>query len=181
MNIRSLFFLILTCALSSNFTLVYYFNTDALIHNSGRPMRRNIRFTMYLCLVFIVAIFLVWPVELLLIRGKADYLRVLVYEIFILASVNIVSLIFPRDRQDIYSTALSSGLLGSALLFQRTEFTFIQTVFAAIGVSLGFLIVSVALESVNERVKDEYVAPHFKGYPIMLVSLAIISLAVYAF
>ncbi len=181
MTFKTLILLLIGCAVSSNYTLVRFFNAEALIYNSRRALRRNVKFTAYLCLVLIISILIMWPVELCFISQGSGFLRVLIYETIILIVVNILGAIFKKDADDIYNTALSSGVLGTALVFEEEKMTFLETMFGAVGVSLGFLLVTIALASVNEKVKDRNVAPHFQGFPIMLVSIAIISLTVYAF
>ncbi len=181
MTFKTLLLLLIGCALSSNYTLVKFFNAEALIYNSRRTLRRNVKFTAYLCLVLIISILIMWPVELYFISLGSGFLRVLIYETIILIVVNALGAIFKKDSDDIYNTALSSGVLGTALVFEEQKMTFLETIFGAVGVSIGFLIVTIALAAVNEKVKDRNVAPHFKGFPIMLVSIAIISLTVYAF
>lgn len=181
MTFKTLILLLIGCAVSSNYTLVRFFNAEALIYNSKRALRRNVKFTAYLCLVLIISILIMWPVELYFISQGSGFLRVLIYETIILIVVNILGAVFKKDADDIYNTALSSGVLGTALVFEEEKMTFLETMFGAVGVSLGFLLVTIALASVNEKVKDRNVAPHFQGFPIMLVSIAIISLTVYAF
>ncbi len=181
MNFKTLLLMLIGCAISSNYTLVRFFNAEALIYNSRRALRRNVKFTAYLCLVLIISILIMWPVELCFISRGSGFLRVLIYESIILIVVNVLGALFKKDADDIYNTALSSGVLGTALVFEEQKMTFLQTIFGAVGVSLGFLLVTIALAAVNEKVRDRNVAPHFKGFPIMLVSIAIISMTVYAF
>ena len=133
MNFKTLLLMLIGCAISSNYTLVRFFNAEALIYNSRRALRRNVKFTAYLCLVLIVSILIMWPVELCFISRGSGFLRVLIYESIILIVVNVLGALFKNDADDIYNTALSSGVLGTALVFEEQKMTFLQTIFGAVG------------------------------------------------
>lgn len=180
MSFKDLVLLTIGCVLSSNYVLVNFFNADSIISNSRNTLRSNIFCSLYLGLVLIVSSILIWPLENWLI-SQVGYLRIVVYVIAILLVIAIVALLSKKKVADLIPLSLSSGVLGSVMLFQSNGYSFLETVFASVGGACGYLLVTVALSGVREKVKDKYVPSAFRGYPIMLIALSIIALTVYCF
>lgn len=180
MSIKDFILLTLGCVLSSNYILVNFLSSETILSNDGRTLKSNLFSTLYLGLVLIVSSVVLWPLEKYLISG-AGYLRVVVYTITILFVTAVFGLCLKKKFAAMLPVALSSGVLGSLLFFESSSYTFLETLSASLGVTLGYLLVTLALSSVREKVRDRYVPSAFQGAPIMLVSLSIIALTVYCF
>ncbi len=181
MNIKDLILLALTCTISSNYILVKFFNVEGILSCSRDSLKGNIFSSLYMALILILSSLLIWPLESFIVGNSASYLRLVVYTLAILLVTAVVTLISKKKSSEIFPLALSSGVLGSVLLFQSEGYTLLETVFASFGVALGYLLVTVAVSCVRDKVKEKYVPRAFRGIPIMLIALSIIALTVYCF
>lgn len=181
MSIKELFALLIGCVLSSNYALTHLFNTETMLLTSRKSILYNLSFSLYLCIVLVLSSLLIYPIETYIIGKGAVELRIVVYVVMILLVTSLVSLITKKKNGELFSLSLSSSLLGTALQFQGEGYGFLSTLFASAGTALGYFIVTLMLSLLRERVNDKYVPAPFRGYPIMLVALSIISLTVYCF
>lgn len=180
MTIGELFLILSGCILSSNYVLVHFFNADTLLSTDSMSLRGSVCLSLYLGLILVVSSLLIWPLENFLL-SSLGYLRLLVYVIAILLVTAFVSVITKKKGGELFSLALSSSVLGAVLLYAGNGYTFLETIFASIGTAAGYLVVSVAFSCVREKVRDKYVPLSFRGESVMLLSLGIMALTVYAF
>lgn len=180
MSIGELFLILAGCVFSSNYILVHYAGADTALSGCNLSLKNSVVYSLYLALVLVVSALVIWPLEHYLL-SSASYLRLLLYVIAILLVTALVSVTAKKSGGEFFSLALSSSVLGALLLFEENGYTLLQTLFAAVGTALGYLVVSVALCSVREKVKDRYVPSALRGWPVMMISLGIIALTVYAF
>lgn len=180
MSIGELFLILTGCVFSSNYILVNYCGADTALSGSTLRVKSSVIYSLYLSLVLVISSVVIWPLEHYLLSG-AVYLRLVVYVIVVLLVTAVVGLASKKKRGELFSLALSSSVLGAVLLFEENGYSFLETIFASLGTALGYLLVAVALSSVREKVKDRYVPAALRGWPVMMISLGIIALAVYAF
>lgn len=180
MSIGELFLILTGCVFSSNYILVHYCGADTALSGCTLSLRNSVVYSLYLALVLVISALIIWPLEHYLV-SSASYLRLLLYVTTILLVTALVSAVAKKKGGELFSLALSSSVLGALLLFEENGYSFLGTLFGAAGTALGYLLVSVALYSVREKVKDRYVPSSLRGWPVMMISLGIIALTVYAF
>ena len=180
MTIGELFLILTGCVLSSNYVLVHFFSADTVLSCDRLSLKNSVICSLYLGVILILSSILLYPVGKYLLSGAA-FLRVLVSVVAILLVTAVVSLIAGKKSGELFSLSLSSSVLGAVLLYADNGYTLLQTVFAAVGTAVGYLLVTVALSCVREKVKQRYVPSAMRGYPVMMVALGIIALTVYAF
>lgn len=180
MTIGELFLIFTLCVLSSNYVLVHFFNTDTVLSFNSLSLKSSVMYSLYLGVILIISSLLLWPVGEYLLP-LAGYLRVLVSVVAILLVTALISLLGGKKGGELFSLSISSSVLGAVLLYADNGYTLLQTVFASVGTALGYLLVTLALMCVREKVKDRYVPSALRGYPVMMVALGIIALTVYAF
>ena len=180
MTIGELFLILTGCILSSNYVLVHFFNTDTVLSFDRVGLKNSVIYSLYLGVILMISSVIIWPLGKYLL-SSASYLRVLVSVVAVLLVTALVGLLSGKKRGELFSLSLSSSVLGAVLLYQENGYTLLQTLFASMGTALGYLLVTVAISCVREKVKDRYVPSSFRGYPIMMVALGIIALTVYAF
>jgi len=73
------------------------------------------------------------------------------------------------------------AILGVAFLSIDYNFSFIETVIYAIGVSFGFTLVIVLFSAIRERLAVAPIPKLFKGYPIAFITAALMALAFLGF
>lgn len=180
MSIGELFLILTGCVFSSNYILVHYCGADTALSASTLSLKNSVLYSLYLALVLVISALIIWPLEHYLL-SSSSFLRLLLYVVTILLVTALVSRAAGKKCGELFSLALSSSILGALLLFQENGYTFLETIFASLGTSAGYLLVSLALSSVREKVKDRYVPSALRGWPVMMISLGIIAMTVYAF
>ncbi len=180
MDAKELFLLLVGCILSSNYVLVHFFGTESLLENNKESIKGNLLFSLYLLVVLLLSSLLLWPLEKFVL-ANLGYLRLVVYTLAILLVVALVSVVMKKKFSSFVTLALSSAVLGSLLFFNNASYSVLQNIFASVGVAIGYLLTSLALSAVSEKIRDKNIPSPFRGAPILLVALSIISLTVFAF
>lgn len=180
MSVKELFLLMLGSIVSSNFVLVHFFGSESILSFKKEGIEKNIKTSLSLAVVLILSSLIIYPVEKLLLEGESG-LRVLVYVVVILLVEAVVFLLTKEKGSGILPLVVSSSTLGPVLFFQSAGYTFPETIFSSLGCALGYLLLTLALTSVKEKINDKYVPSPFRGYPIIFIALSIIALTVYCF
>lgn len=181
MAIKDLLLLTLGCILSSNYLLLHFFGGESLLENKENSVKGNLTFSLYLLIVLLISSLLIWPLEKYVISNGGEYLRVFVYLFAIVLVVALLTLIFKRKLSDFVSVGFSSAILGSLLYYNSLSYSLLEIIFASFGVAIGYFIVAMAIVAVKERIRDKNIPSPFRGLPILIVALGLISLTVYAF
>ena len=77
--------------------------------------------------------------------------------------------------------ALNSIVLGTLLLSSSNGLGWGASYVAVIGTGLGYFLVSMVISGIGRRIDEKAIPESFRGVPIFLATLSIMSLAVYAF
>ncbi len=181
MSIKELFLLLLGSIVSSNFALVHFFGSESILSFKKEGIEKNIKTSLSLAVVLVISSLIIYPVEKLLLGGGESGLRVLVYVVVILLVEAVVFLLTKEKGSGILPLVVSSSTLGPVLFFQSAGYTFLETLFSSLGCALGYLLLTLAISSVKEKINDKYVPSQFRGYPILFIALSIIALTVYCF
>lgn len=180
MSVKELLLLMLGSIVSSNFVLVHFFGSESILSFKKEGIEKNMKTSLSLAVVLILSSLVIYPVENLLLEGESG-LRVLVYVVVILLVEAVVFLLTKEKGSGILPLVVSSSTLGPVLFFQSEGYTFPETLFSSLGCALGYLLLTLALTSVKEKINDKYVPSQFRGYPVLFIALSIIALTVYCF
>ena len=137
--------------------------------------------------VMILTAAVTWPVEtFLLAKLGLDYLQTLVFIALILILVYLVDLVVKKlmhKSLGIYFPliALNSAVLGLAVNNIGAGYNFVESLVAALGVGLGFMLAMFLFAGVQSRINEKDVPKAFRGLPVSLLAACIISLALFAF
>ena len=77
--------------------------------------------------------------------------------------------------------ALNSAVLGLALEAGAKGYSYGQTLAAALGVGLGFLVALLLMNGVQSRIEEKHIPAAFRGLPISLLAASIIAMVLVAF
>lgn len=179
MNVKDLLLLLSGCILSSNFVLVRFFASESLLGLGKNNIERNMKTALLLSLTLILSSVILYPLEALLLSSSGDALRGIVYTVVILLVETIVSKTAKAKKP--VSLLVTSAVLGPVLFFESEGYSFPVTLISSIGVSLAYLVVTLAFSSVKEKISDKYIPSAFRGAPIYFIALSIIALTVYCF
>lgn len=118
-----------------------------------------------------------------------EYLRLLLFVSMILVLCLLLKLVAPRlpgnsgERAGIFlpCAGINTTVLGTMLLVQETTRTFFQAFAFGLGTALGFALVLLPLTAATERLETADVPAPFRGLPIRLLTLALMSMACMGF
>ena len=117
------------------------------------------------------------------------FLQTLAFILIIAALVQFVEMFLKKSIPSLYSAlgiylpliTTNCAVLGVVLLNVQNKYNFLESVVYGITGGLGFLLAIVLFASVRERVEFDDYPECFEGFPICLVSAALVALAFMGF
>ena len=131
-----------------------------------------------------------WVVDhLILIPLGIEFLETLAFILVIAALVQFVEMFLKKSIPSLYSAlgiylpliTTNCAVLGVVLLNVQNDYNFLESVVYGITGGVGFLLAIVLFASVRERVAFSDYPENFEGFPICLVSAALLALAFMGF
>lgn len=147
---------------------------------------------MGLAVVFVMGLSsaICWVVDTyILIPLGLAFLETLTFILVIAALVQFVEMFLKKKIPSLYSAlgiylpliTTNCAVLGVVLLNVQNNYNFIESVVYGVTGGLGFLLAIVLFSSVRERVEFSEYPECFEGFPICLVSAALLALAFMGF
>ena len=131
-----------------------------------------------------------WVVDqYILVPLGLAFLQTLAFILIIAALVQFVEMFLKKSIPSLYSAlgiylpliTTNCAVLGVVLLNVQNKYNFLESVVYGITGGLGFLLAIVLFASVRERVEFDDYPECFEGFPICLVSAALVALAFMGF
>lgn len=131
-----------------------------------------------------------WVVDsYILVPLQLEYMQTLAFILIIAGLVQIVEMFLKKMVPSLYSAlgiylpliTTNCAVLGVVLLNVQSHYSFISSVVHGITGGAGFMLAIVLFASVRERVEFSEYPKCFKGFPISLVSAALVALAFMGF
>ncbi len=125
----------------------------------------------------------------ILVPAGLEYLQTIVFILVIASLVQFVEMFLKKSAPGLYSAlgvylpliTTNCVVLGVAVINITDGFNFIETIFNAIGSSLGFFIAIVLLAATREKIALADVPESFKGFPIAMISTGLMAIAFLGF
>ncbi len=125
----------------------------------------------------------------ILVPAGLEYLQTIVFILVIASLVQFVEMFLKKSAPGLYNAlgvylpliTTNCVVLGVAVINITDGFNFIQTIFNAIGSSLGFFIAIVLLAAIREKIALADVPEAFKGFPIAMISTGLMAIAFLGF
>ena len=147
---------------------------------------------MGLAVVFVMGLAsaICWLVDhLILIPLGLEFLETLAFILVIAALVQFVEMFLKKTVPSLYQAlgiylpliTTNCAVLGVVLLNVQNEYSFLEAVIYGITGGIGFLLAIVLFSQVRERVEFSDYPECFEGFPICLVSAALLALAFMGF
>ncbi len=120
-----------------------------------------------------------------LVPANIAYMDLITFILVIASLVQFVEMFMKKTTPALYKTlgvylpliTTNCAVLGTALDNISAGYTFIETVVASLGVSIGFTIVIYIFATIRERLEIATTPEGFKGVPIALITAAIMACA----
>ncbi|MCI6908199.1 MAG: electron transport complex subunit RsxA [Clostridiaceae bacterium] len=189
MTLSSLLSISLSAILVENFVLVKFLGICPFL---GVSKQTSTATGMGLAVTFVmgVASACTWCVDhYLLMPLNLTYMRTLAFILVIAALVQVVEMFLQKALPALYQAlgiylpliTTNCAVLGVALLNVERGYGFIESVVYAVTAGIGFLIAIVIFASLRERLEYADYPAAFEGFPIALVTAALLSIAFMGF
>ena len=127
--------------------------------------------------------------EFILMPLELGYLQTLAYILVIAALVQFVEMFLKKGMPSLYSAlgiylpliTTNCAVLGVVLLNTQNSYNFIESVVYGVTGGIGFLIAIVLFASIREKLRFAEYPKSFEGFPIALVTAALLALAFMGF
>lgn len=140
--------------------------------------------------VMVVATIATWPIQQLLDMFGIGYLQTVTFILVIAFLVQLIEMFMKKNMPSLY-TALGVYLplittnctvLGVCISNIDAQYGYIESIVNAFGAGLGYLFGIMLMAGVRQKLVDEeYIPAPWRGFPIVLVTASIMSLAFMGF
>ncbi len=140
--------------------------------------------------VMLVATLVTWPIQILVLdRFGLGYLQTIVFILVIAALVQFVEIVLKKFIPALHKSlgvylpliTTNCAVLGVTINNITDGYSLIESLFASLGVGLGFLLAMVLFAGVRSRIENCPSPASVKGLPITLIAASIVSLAFLGF
>ncbi len=140
--------------------------------------------------VMLVATLVTWPIQkLLLDKFNLGYLQTIVFILVIAALVQFVEIVLKKFIPALHKSlgvylpliTTNCAVLGVTINNITDGYNFTESMFASLGVGLGFLLAMVLFAGVRSRIENCPSPDCVKGLPVTLIAASIVSLAFFGF
>ena len=183
----------LVAILMQNIVFERLFGLNALLYAS-RKKSHVIGFTLGMCYIVIIASAITWGLNQLLFSGINGEKYRLVFApllyIFIVGIIYIISLIiiwkyihklYRKIKSYVHMTVTNCAILGGLFINSQSGAGFWSSMGYGIGTVAGFFVAGYLLYVAHERLNSELVPAAFRGMPIMIIYVGVLSMALHAF
>jgi len=141
-------------------------------------------------LVMLVASAVTWPLfHLLLVPSGVEFMRTVIFILVIASLVQIIEMAIKRTNLTLYNAlgiylpliTTNCAVLGITFINIDSEYTFIQSLAAALGAGVGFSLVLIIMSGIRERLDLADTPKVFRGAPIAFIIAGLLGLAFLAF
>ncbi|MEG1448856.1 MAG: electron transport complex protein RnfA [Oscillospiraceae bacterium] len=147
---------------------------------------------MSLAVIFVMcmATAVTWPIyTYLLVPNHIEYLKTIMFILVIAALVQLVEIVLKKYVPSLHKSlgvylpliTTNCAVLGITILNIDNEYSFAQSMIAALGTGLGFFLAMVLFAGVRSRVERADFPQSFKGMPATLISASIVALSFMGF
>ncbi len=189
MSLTGLFAISLGSILIENYVLVQFLGICPFI---GVSKKTDTAFGMGMAVIFVMTIasaatFLVN--KFLLVPLSLEYMQTLAFILVIAALVQFVEMFLEKAVPSLYQAlgiylpliTTNCAVLGVALLNVGANYTFIESVVNGFSAAIGFTLALMLFASVRERLQFADYPKSFEGYPIALITSALLAMAFVGF
>lgn len=142
--------------------------------------------------IFVVTLssIITWVIQYYILNPlNIGYLQTVVFILVIAALVQTVEMIMKKSMPNLYEAlgvylpliTTNCIVLGVAIKNINDSFNLLETTVNSVAAAVGFLIALVILASIREKIEDNDLPEAFKGAPISLIILGIMSIAFMGF
>ena len=183
------FMLIIAAIFINNIVLAQYLGNCPFL---GISKSIDVAVGMGAAVVFVsvMAAAITWPIQKYILEPWGlVFSQTIVFIMVIAALVQFVEMFLKKSIPPLYEAlgiflpliTTNCAVLGIAIICQRKEYTFFESMVFALASGAGFMLALVILSLIRERLEITRIPDAFKGTPIALVIAGLMSLVFFAF
>ena len=188
MDIKMLLYILLMGIFVNNYVLQKFLGICPFLGVS-KKFNQAVGMGVAVIFVMVCAAAVTWPIQTYVLGEKLAYLQTIIFILVIAALVQFVEIILKKFIPALHKSlgvylpliTTNCAVLGVALNNISDGYNFIESIFAAVGVGLGFLLAMVLFAGVRSRIENCPSPESVKGLPITLIAASIVSLAFFGF
>ncbi|EEB36990.1 electron transport complex, RnfABCDGE type, A subunit [Anaerococcus hydrogenalis DSM 7454] len=185
----NLFSIIIASIFVNNYVLGQFLGICPVLGVSGKVETAK---GMGAAVIFVVTLssLITWIIQYYILDPlNIGYLQTVVFILVIASLVQIVEIIMKKSMPNLYEAlgvylpliTTNCIVLGVAIKNINESYNLLETVINSAAAAVGFLIALVILASIREKIEDNDMPEAFKGGPITLITLGLMSIAFMGF
>ena len=127
--------------------------------------------------------------HLVLVPFHLEYLRTIVFILIVAALVQFVEMFLKKYMRSLYEAlgiylpliTTNCAVLGVALLNVQKDYSILTGTIYGLATALGYWIAIVIMAFLREKMADNDIPRPFKGFPIVMITAALMSIAFFGF
>ena len=188
MDFKALILILMTGVLANNYVLQKFLGICPFLGVSKKFDQAS-GMGIAVTFVMLCATAVTYPIQKLLDSQGLGYLQTIVFILVIAALVQFVEIILKKFIPALHKSlgvylpliTTNCAVLGVCINNVTAEYNFIESMFASLGVGLGFLLAMILFAGVRSRIENCPAPECMKGLPVTLVAASIVSLAFFGF
>ena len=189
MDIKMLLYILLMGVFVNNYVLQRFLGICPFLGVS-KKFSQAVGMGLAVIFVMICATAVTWPIQTYVLSpAKLGYLQTIVFILVIAALVQFVEIVLKKFIPALHKSlgvylpliTTNCAVLGVAINNINDGYNFVESMFASVGVGLGFLLAMVLFAGVRSRIENCPSPESVKGLPITLIAASIVSLAFFGF
>jgi len=189
MDFGSLIVILMGTVLINNYVLSQFLGICPFL-GVTKQLKNSIGMGAAIIFVMVLATAVTWPIMIFVLEARGlGYLQVIVFVLVIAALVQLVEITLKKFVPSLYKAfgvylplmATNCAILAVTLLNIREGLTFVQSLVNAFGAGFGFLLAMVIFSGIREHTENADPPESFRGIPLTLISVAILSLSFLGF
>ncbi len=140
--------------------------------------------------VMVLATAATFPMMGVLVNFELEYLQTIVFILVIASLVQLVEMFLKKFIPALHKSlgvylpliTTNCAVLGVTIMNIQENFTYVESLFNALGAGIGFLLAMILFASIRRKLEnDKNIPKSFRGIPITLISAAILSMSFMGF
>ncbi len=187
--IKELIVILIGAVLIENFVLVKFLGICPFLGVS-RKVETALGMGMAVVFVIVLASLITWVVQaFVLVPFNIEYLQTIAFILVIASLVQFVEMVVQKTSPALYQAlgvylpliTTNCAVLGVAILNIQKEFDLIKALVYGAGAAIGFTLAIVLFAGVRERLELSNIPKPLRGFPIALITAALLSIAFLGF
>jgi len=189
MDLKSLLAILMGMILVNNYILAQFLGCCPFL-GVTKILRNSVGMGLSLTFVMVFATAATWPIQKYLLDPNGmDYMQIIVFILIIGALVQFLEIVLKKYVPFLYKAlgvylpliTVNCGLLGVTIVNINKGYGFAQALVNSTGAGLGVLLAMVIFFGIREQTENADPPESFKGLPLTLISMAILSLSFFGF